>query len=49
MPINPDVALAAELEPIEFAWSSSDVQLYHLGLGAGARSEERRVGKECSS
>ena len=36
MPIDPDVALAAELEPIEFAWSSSDVQLYHLGLGAGA-------------
>jgi acyl dehydratase len=36
MPINPDVALAAELEPIEFTWSSSDIQLYHLGLGAGA-------------
>jgi acyl dehydratase len=36
MPINPDVALAAELDPIEFSWSSSDVQLYHLGLGAGA-------------
>ncbi len=36
MPIDPDVALAAELDPIEFAWSSSDVQLYHLGLGAGA-------------
>src|ERR1700755_3234384 len=35
MPIDPDVALAAELEPIEFAWSSSDIQLYHLGLGAG--------------
>jgi acyl dehydratase len=36
MPINPDVALAAELEPIQFSWSSSDIQLYHLGLGAGA-------------
>jgi acyl dehydratase len=36
MPINPEVALAAELDPIEFGWSSSDVQLYHLGLGAGA-------------
>src|ERR1700744_6078774 len=36
MPIDPGVALAAELEPIEFAWSSSDIQLYHLGLGAGA-------------
>jgi acyl dehydratase len=36
MPINPEIALAAELEPIEFSWSSSDVQLYHLALGAGA-------------
>jgi acyl dehydratase len=36
MPIDLDVALGAELEPIEFSWSSSDVQLYHLGLGAGA-------------
>ena len=36
MPIDVDVALAAELDPIEFSWVSSDVQLYHLGLGAGA-------------
>jgi hypothetical protein len=36
MPINPEIALAAELEPIEFSWSSSDVQLYHLALGGGA-------------
>jgi acyl dehydratase len=36
MPIDTEVALAAELDPIEFSWSSSDVQLYHLGLGAGA-------------
>jgi acyl dehydratase len=36
MPINPEIALADELEPVEFAWSSSDVQLYHLALGAGA-------------
>ncbi|MCW2685855.1 MAG: 3-alpha,7-alpha, 12-alpha-trihydroxy-5-beta-cholest-24-enoyl-CoA hydratase [Mycobacterium sp.] len=35
MPIDLDVALGAELEPVEFSWSSSDVQLYHLGLGAG--------------
>ena len=42
MPINPEVALAAELEPIEFAWSSSDVQLYHLGLGAGADPMDAR-------
>src|ERR1700754_2188059 len=36
MPINLDEALGAELDPAEFSWSSSDVQLYHLGLGAGA-------------
>ncbi|TDH55037.1 MaoC family dehydratase [Mycobacterium eburneum] len=36
MPIDLDVALGAELEPIEFSWTSSDIQLYHLGLGAGA-------------
>ncbi len=36
MPIDVEVALAAELEPIEFSWVSSDIQLYHLGLGAGA-------------
>ncbi|KKC05604.1 MaoC/PaaZ C-terminal domain-containing protein [Mycobacterium nebraskense] len=35
MPIDVDVALAAELDPIEFSWTSSDVQLYHLALGAG--------------
>ena len=35
MPIDLNVALGAELEPIEFSWSSSDVQLYHLALGAG--------------
>jgi acyl dehydratase len=36
MPIDLDVALGAELEPVEFTWSSSDVQLYHLAVGAGA-------------
>jgi len=36
MPIDLDVAIGAELDPVEFSWSSSDVQLYHLGLGAGA-------------
>jgi acyl dehydratase len=37
MPIDPKVALGAELPSREFAWSPSDVQLYQLGLGAGAR------------
>ena len=36
MPIDLGVALGAELEPVEFSWTSSDVQLYHLALGAGA-------------
>src|ERR1700716_2039595 len=35
MPIDVNIALAAELDPIEFSWTSSDIQLYHLGLGAG--------------
>ena len=36
MPINLDEAIGAELAPVQFSWTSSDVQLYHLGLGAGA-------------
>ena len=36
MPINLDEALGAELPAAEFSWTSSDIQLYHLGLGAGA-------------
>jgi len=35
VPINLDIALGAELEPVEFSWVSSDVQLYNLALGAG--------------
>lgn len=36
MPIDLSAALGAELPPVEFSWVSSDVQLYHLALGAGA-------------
>jgi acyl dehydratase len=36
MAIDLKAAVGAELPPVEFQWSSSDVQLYHLGLGAGA-------------
>jgi acyl dehydratase len=36
MPIDPVAAIGAELPPVEFSWNSSDVQLYHLALGAGA-------------
>ncbi|ODR25139.1 MaoC family dehydratase [Mycolicibacterium porcinum] len=42
MPIDLDKALGAELEPIEFSWTSSDIQLYHLGLGAGADPMDER-------
>jgi acyl dehydratase len=42
MPIDLDVALGAELEPVEFSWSSNDVQLYHLALGAGADPMDER-------
>ncbi|MFG1796983.1 MaoC/PaaZ C-terminal domain-containing protein [Nocardia sp. NPDC049149] len=40
MPIDPKVALGAELPGREFSWTPSDVQLYQLGLGAGARSTD---------
>jgi acyl dehydratase len=38
MPIDPSVAIGADLGSRSFSWSSSDVLLYHLGIGAGARS-----------
>ncbi|GGK59886.1 MaoC/PaaZ C-terminal domain-containing protein [Nocardia camponoti] len=37
MPIDPQLALGAELPARTFAWTATDVQLYHLGIGAGAR------------
>lgn len=40
MPIDPSIALGAELPSREFSWTASDVQLYHLGIGAGARWTE---------
>ncbi len=42
MPINLDEAIGAELAAVEFSWSSSDVQLYHLGLSAGADPLDKR-------
>jgi acyl dehydratase len=42
MPIDLDVALGAQTPPIEFSWTSSDVQLYQLGLGAGADPMSQR-------
>ncbi|MGW0039474.1 MaoC/PaaZ C-terminal domain-containing protein [Gordonia sp. NPDC003376] len=36
MPIDLSVALGAELPEVSFAWSASDVALYHLAVGAAA-------------
>ncbi|QWF76908.1 MaoC/PaaZ C-terminal domain-containing protein [Amycolatopsis sp. CA-230715] len=36
MPIDPAVAIGADLGEVTFAWTASDVLLYHLALGAGA-------------
>jgi acyl dehydratase len=38
MPIDPEVAIGAELGARTFSWAESDVLLYHLGIGAGSRS-----------
>ncbi|MPZ84739.1 MAG: 3-alpha,7-alpha,12-alpha-trihydroxy-5-beta-cholest-24-enoyl-CoA hydratase [Actinophytocola sp.] len=42
MPIDPTVAIGADLGATEFSWSSTDVLLYHLGLGAGAPPTDPR-------
>lgn len=34
MPIDPDVAIGAELGSTSFSWTESDVLLYHLAIGA---------------
>ncbi|MET9200021.1 MaoC/PaaZ C-terminal domain-containing protein [Gordonia sp. NPDC003585] len=36
MPIDPGVALGAELPEVTFSWTPSDVALYHLAVGAAA-------------
>jgi len=36
MPIDPTKAIGAELPEVSFAWTSSDVLLYHLAIGAGS-------------
>ena len=36
MPIDPVVAIGAELPQQSFAWTEDDVLLYHVALGAGA-------------
>ncbi|MFE2138203.1 MaoC family dehydratase N-terminal domain-containing protein, partial [Streptomyces sp. NPDC059466] len=41
MPIDAAQALAAEPRIGEIAWDRKDVQLYHLGVGAGANPDKR--------
>lgn len=38
MPIDPNVAIGAEVGTQEFSWTSSDVLLYQLAVGAGSRT-----------
>ena len=38
MPINPEEAIGAPVSETTFSWTSSDVLLYHLAIGAGARA-----------
>jgi len=35
MPIDPSVAVGADLGSTTFSWTASDVQLYHLGVSVG--------------
>lgn len=42
MPIDLSTALGAELPEREFAWTASDVLLYHLAIGAGAEPTRPR-------
>ncbi|WP_406449580.1 MaoC/PaaZ C-terminal domain-containing protein [Streptomyces sp. NBC_00876] len=39
MPIDAEKALAAEPRTSKISWDHKDVQLYHLGIGAGARPD----------
>ncbi|MBW5253617.1 MaoC/PaaZ C-terminal domain-containing protein [Streptomyces poriferorum] len=39
MPIDAEKALAAEPRTSRISWDHKDVQLYHLGIGAGARPD----------
>ncbi|AZG45987.1 MaoC/PaaZ C-terminal domain-containing protein [Gordonia insulae] len=36
MPIDPSIAVGADLGEVSFEWSASDVALYHLAIGAAA-------------
>lgn len=40
MPIDTETALAADPQISEISWTSTDVLLYHLSLGAGSQADE---------
>lgn len=42
MPIDPEKAIGADLGTVEFAWTSTNVLLYHLGVGAGEHATDER-------
>src|SRR6266496_782992 len=42
MPIDPSQAIGADLGETKFSWTSSNVLLYHLALGAGAAPTDGR-------
>lgn len=41
MPIDPSVAVGADLGSTEFSWTESDVLLYHLAIGAGSHEGDQ--------
>ena len=45
MPIDVEKALAAELNPVEFSWTSSDVQLRHAQVALTLRLIQRVFGE----
>lgn len=47
MPIDPSKAVGAVLGTRRFAWTASDVMLYHLGLGAGQNPLDARELRYC--
>lgn len=42
MPIDPAIAIGAEVSKVAFSWTPSDVLLYHLAVGAGAQATDER-------
>lgn len=42
MPIDPEIAIGAELDELTFSWTPSDVLRYHLALGAGTNPTDEK-------